>query len=399
MNSQRKNHFILKASIISLISPNITAFPVKIYSCPVTNNTLVEQILSVSKEDLNKPITDNTKLEFSKKFKYQSALKDSPEFEIYKSAITEIRKKVFKQLDESEAAGKLKVNKIKNSLVNIGNKNKTSPKTFSYAKLLFESSNINSYELYSISGEFQILNDIGSNKIFANYDESGNQKLNYFAPPEKDYENMLLKDIDTKKSQLKRITSEVDKFEKLAKENTKKQEIFLEKAKKSREDANKLTKELDDLNFQSEENLIKKEIEKIHQKTVAPDSLGRIRDSDSEALILERVLTLTSPNQTTQAFNNFYSTLYDSLHSYWNLDKKFPKDIVNIKLYKSLNVNDLNQHAVGTLKLYTSYETCPSCKNAYLLFSALRPNIKLEITTVSNELRNYLYTNDFSEQN
>lgn len=392
MNLQKNNSIILKTCLVNTLWPSVEAYPVKAYECPLTNKTIVEQILSVSNEDLNKPITNNTQLEISKKSIYKSALKDSPEFEIYKSAITVIREKVFKQLDATETANELKVAKIKNSLINLNNSNNSTPKTFSYAKLSLNNSEVKSYELYSISGEFQIINTPGDKKIFASYDESGNQKLNYFAPPENDYGGKILKEIEKIKNKIKSLEEEINRFEELSQKKPKDSDSFKDKALLSKKKKSELEKELEDLKLRSEENIIINEIEKTHGKRISPESKGRIRDSDSEALILEKILTLTKPKEKTQLNNMLYAFLS-------NANIYHHKEINDIKEIKTLNIQDLNQEVSGTLKIYTSFQTCPSCKNIYVLFSILRPNIKLEITTASNEIREYIYTNDFNIKN
>ncbi|KAB8039631.1 hypothetical protein GCL60_05060 [Silvanigrella paludirubra] len=404
MSIQKKVQFILKISVWTLCFQSIQAHSVKVYTCPITSNSLREQTLSISKEDLNKEITGDIRIEFSNRFKLQKALKDSTEFEYFKSAITEIRKKIFTQLDNTNTSDFLK-NKLKHQLINekginIGH----SPKTFSFGKLHLE--NKKEYELYSISGEFQINSAIEGNKIFANYIEPEFQKLKYFSPPEKDQFPELKKVIEENKKKIDSLNKKIETLNNAIPKSPNKKENLETQIKNAKEEINKINKDIEDKEneikkgekYDGENKYITDEIIKTHSSEVK-DYNNKVRKSDAEALILEEVLKLTSPSKNTENNNNFYSLLYDKFHETWNLGKKFPIDIQNIKKFKSLKTSDLNQYASGTLKLYTSYETCPSCKNAYILFSALRPNIKIEITTVSNELRNYLYETDFSKKN
>ena len=102
------------------------------------------------------------------------------------------------------------------------------------------------------------------------------------------------------------------------------------------------------------------------------DRLARF--SDAEAKILEKLLDLTKPSESTKQSNDLF-----------NIHRTY------LKTFKSLKIYDLNQDIKGTLKIYTSLKTCPSCNNAYVLFNALRPNIKLEIYTLNKNLKSEIY--------
>lgn len=397
-------HCILKIFILSFCLQRYQSFPVKTYICPLTNNSIIEQTISISQEDLNKEITGDTRLEFSSRFSVQQALKESSEFEYFKSAITEIRNKVFTQLDTTDAADKFKT-RLKIQLIN-ENSTKTShnPKTFSFAKLNLEKKE--TYELYSMSGEYQINSAIEGNKIFANYKEPEHQKLKYFAPPEKGQFSELKKVVEKNNNRIKSLEDKIKMLNDGVVRSPLKKDTIAKQIESANDEINKLNKEINEKEaeiqkgeiYDGERQYLLEAIKSTHD--IRPiESNNRVRNSDSEALILEEVLKLTSPSKLTQNNNKFYSTLYNKLSKFSNFNKILPIEIKNIKKFKSLKINDLNQHASGTLKLYTSYETCPSCKNAYILFSALRPNIKIEITTLSNELRNYIYETDFSKKN
>lgn len=412
--------------------PENKAFAVREFICSKAFPfiKIKEQMLSIKKEDIDKSISEETLLELNYNTENQKPLKESEEFKIYKYAITELRKKIFNELNNSEYVQEQKtesnkkesqknfktaanMNQIereifKNQILpqdiktdesNNKKRIRTNPKTFSYGDLKITGSNEKNYELFSLSGQYQMQNTIEGNKIFVNYKEPISQKLIYFNPPKQE---LVLKMQKSASELLKKSQDSLNESIKLLDlektiNDPKKKKMIYQRSLNLKDDSINLKKQYEDLKYVSESNLARKEYERIHNDRVVSDFsiFSEIKDSDSEVLILEKVLDLTEPDNNTQAKNIEEANKHEIAIANNHSTQYTPIEILNLRLNKHLNVKDLNQNIYGNLKIYTSYETCLSCQNAFILFSLLRPNIKLEITVVSNEIRNYIYRTNF----
>ncbi|MGY3805201.1 hypothetical protein ACWNT8_14145 [Pigmentibacter ruber] len=360
------------------------------YTCPITNVTIKEHKLSKENNILK--------------------LKDSSQnpdevFSVFKNAISKIRSKVSNQLENARLL-RIKNNKNDDSkeiekiekkeallLHNLLYKNpeieayygtrfsnfisKEDPKVFSYAKFIEENSNNVKYEIYSISGEFKIVNQDSENEniYFANVKPIEERKLSYFKPIDLQLADKYYNEINGSSESINSLEKKIDDYI-VSYKNEKKTDLK-DKFLKLMEDNYKkmiatFNKTLNTFSLLDH----KVEVQNIHEGHA--ENGNQTRYSDAEAKILEKLLELTPPSQKTRTTNNI-------LNEHRNYLAKF----------KSLKLYDLNQDIRGTLKIYTSLETCPSCNNAYVLFDALRPNIKLEIYTLNKELQMEIYKNNY----
>lgn len=369
------------------------------YTCPITNVTIKEHKLSKENNIIK--------------------LKDSSQnpdevFSVFKNAISKIRSKVSNQIDDArllrnqnkkndnskemnEVEKNQEIEKIekKEALIlhNLLYKNpeietyygkrfndfikKEDPKVFSYAKFIEEDSNNIKYEIYSISGEFKIVNRENKNEkiYFANVKPIGERKLSYFKPIDQQLADKYYNEINGSSESINSLEKKIDDYI-VSYKNEKKTDLK-DKFLKLMEDNYKkmiatFNKTLNTFSLLDH----KVEVQNIHEGHA--ENGNQTRYSDAEAKILEKLLELTPPSQKTRTTN-------DILNEHRNYLAKF----------KSLKLYDLNQDIRGTLKIYTSLETCPSCNNAYVLFDALRPNIKLEIYTLNKELQIEVYKNNY----
>ncbi|WP_158998374.1 hypothetical protein [Pigmentibacter ruber] len=383
------------------------------YTCPITNVTIKEHKLSKENNILK--------------------LKDSSQnpdevFSVFKNAISKIRSKVSNQIDDarllriknkknddsmeiSEVEKNKEIEKIekKEALIlhNLLYKNpeietyygkrfndfikKEDPKVFSYAKFIEEDSNSIKYEIYSISGEFKIANRENENEkiYFANVKPIEERKLSYFNPVDQNKANLVKEDIFGSNEKIQKFEEKYDIVEEKFNDFVKKvdeynKESNVENNQNSKIDSKKkmegylsflinlFNKTLEPYKFAYHNS---NKVKNIHEGKA--ENGNQTRFSDAEAKILEKLLDLTSPTQQTRKTND----LFNQHRNY-------------LAKFKSLKLYDLNQDIRGTLKIYTSLETCPSCNNAYVLFDALRPNIKLEIYTLNKELQMEIYKNN-----
>nr|BFD31544.1 hypothetical protein GTC16762_11620 [Pigmentibacter ruber] len=369
------------------------------YTCPITNVTIKEHKLSKENNILK--------------------LKDSSQnpdevFSVFKNAISKIRSKVSNQIENarllriknnknddikeiSEVEKNKEIEKIEKKeallLHNLLYKNpeieayygtrfsnfinKEDPKVFSYAKFIEENSNNVKYEIYSISGEFKIVNQESENEniYFANVKPIEERKLSYFKPIDQQLADKYYNEINGSSESINSLEKKIDDYI-VSYKNEKKTDLK-DKFLKLMEDNYKkmiaiFNKTLNTFSLLDH----KVEVKNIHEGHA--ENGNQTRYSDAEAKILEKLLELTPPSQKTRTTNNI-------LNEHRNYLAKF----------KSLKLYDLNQDIRGTLKIYTSLETCPSCNNAYVLFDALRPNIKLEIYTLNKELQMKIYKNNY----
>lgn len=403
------NKFIKFTILIFFSEGLITlkAFPT--YVCPITGVNLKENILSL----------ENENLVINAEQKENNLSKEDPVeiFSNMKEAITLIREEVSEQLKGERILRKLGEKNdptaekkevltlhgllFQNDEIKINYKDiylnlikKEEPKVFSYAKYYEENSKLPSFEIYSISGEFKFNLEKKQNKkiYFANVVEEKKRKLSYFNPNPEELNEKLSKkffeNIRNSEFLEKTISELMDKYNqektKLGKNIIENKglveddersitnlEKYLKQITKMRQALEEKVDECIDINSQI--NHEDKLLDIIYGMSNSLTDNHPTRYSDAEAKILEKVLDLTPVNNEQV-----------------NKDE-LDRQLKYLKIFEPLNPKDLSYNTRGTLKIYTSLETCPSCKNAYILFSVLRPNIKLEIYTLNKELQRKVY--------
>ncbi|APJ04047.1 hypothetical protein [Silvanigrella aquatica] len=304
-----------------------------------------------------------------------------------------IRKKHNLLFDQNHSNN---LNSLKTKVINAAKKDNLDAKVFSYATYESKKEADKKIQFYSISGEFEFSKNYNKKNelYFVNLKNPKNRKLSYFEPkdPEK------LRSYETKLANLQKniieIKAEIKGFE--DNQNTQNRQIRIDNAKKRLEIKEKEYSELNMIH----QNSIDHEIERAYINTKGEKEIGNSpRSSDAEAKILEELLNLTIPNpeDITYLINErFFITKNDPDRRSTTQRAKYFFDLDN---FKSLNYYNLNQDIEGTLNIYTSLDTCASCKNAYSLFKILRPKIDLNIYTLNKDLQTFIYKNDFNANN
>jgi len=265
-------------------------------------------------------------------------------------------------------------------------------KVFSYATFENKKEPGKQIQFYSISGELEFDKNYNQiNKLyFVNLKNQNNRKLSYFEPQEPEKLKKIEKTIESLDTDIAKLNNDINNPNLPNREN--RIEDLIVKLKSKETEYNKLK-----LKHQKS---IEHEIEIAYINTKGEKEIGKSpRASDAEAKILEELLNLTipNPNDRTGWFNERFNQTRDEPNRRSTTQRA--KHFFDLDNFKSLNYYNLNQDIEGTLNIYTSLDTCTSCKNAYSLFKILRPKIDLNIYTLNKDLQTFIYKNDFNTNN
>ncbi len=264
-------------------------------------------------------------------------------------------------------------------------------KVFSYATFENKKDTGKQIQFYSISGELEF--DKNYNKInelyFVNLKNQNNRKLSYFEPQEPEKLKKIEKSIESLNLEIARLNKDINNPNLPNRENRIKDLKVKHKDKET---------EYNELKLKHQKS-IEHEIERAYINTKGEKEIGNSpRASDAEAKILEELLNLTIPNpKDTGWFNERFNQTRDNPNRRSTTQRA--KHFFDLDNFKSLNYYNLNQDIEGTLNIYTSLDTCASCKNAYSLFKLLRPKIDLNIYTLNKDLQTFIYKNNFNANN